>query len=355
MIKRREGTNLWQSRALIRSLTVYGIAILLSFTILSLFVTLLGYNIPKTLITLITTSFKSAFGFQATIVKTIPLIFTSYAFAIPFMIKSFNIGGWGQMLFGATITATIGISLAQSQLPSYVMIPLLLIAGTIAGGVFAWISGFLRAKYAIDTIISTTLLSFIAWQFLNFIVTTPPFKDPYEFHPMTCLLPKTACLGFWEGIPQSIIPLILAIIFVHILLKRTKLGYEIISIGYNRWAAETYGIKFEKTIMLTYFIGGTFAGLAGSLEIINIHGKLIQGFAKTSGAEYGLFGILTCLIAAGNPSVIPLVAFLMSVLLVGADALQRTMQIPVEVVFLSQALIVLTIVIIRKKFGGGGK
>ena len=102
--------------------------------------------------------------------------------------------------------------------------------------------------------------------------------------------------------------------------------------------------------MITFFIAGALAGLGGTFEVINIHKRLIEGFAQTSGAQYGIFGVLTGLIVAGDPVGVPIAAFLMSVLLVGADALQRTMQIPVEMVFLFQALIVLFIVTFRERF-----
>ncbi len=87
------------------------------------------------------------------------------------------------------------------------------------------------------------------------------------------------------------------------------------------------------------------------MEVLTVHGRLVEGFELTSGAQYGIFGILTALIAAGNPLGIPVAAFFMSVLLVGADALQRTMQIPVEMVFLAQALIVLFLVVMRERMG----
>lgn len=339
----------------LRGLMVYGVSIFLAFVIISFFIALLGYNVPRALQTLITTSFRSTFGFQETIKKTIPLIFTTYAFTIPFMIRFFNIGGWGQMLFGGTMTAVVGLLLVNVALPSYMMVPLLLIVGILSGGFFALIAGFLKAKHNINPIISTIMLNFVAYLFVNFIATAPLFKDPLEGHPITKPLPDSAMLGFFKGIPYSIFLAIIAIIFVFIILKKTKLGYEITSVGYNPSAAQTYGINFQKTIMLTFLIGGALAGLGGSLEVINIHGKLIEGFAKTSGAQYGIFGILTGLVVAGNPLAVPISAFLISVLLVGADSLQRTMQIPVEVVFFSQAIIVLSIVTIREKLSRGGK
>ena len=95
-----------------KSIIIYGVSIIISFAVISVIIGLLGFNVLRALRTLVTTSFKSFFGFEETIKKTIPLIFTTYAFAIPFMIKFFNIGGWGQMLFGGTTAAVVGLSLA---------------------------------------------------------------------------------------------------------------------------------------------------------------------------------------------------------------------------------------------------
>lgn len=337
----------------IRTFLIYLLSIFLAFVVISIIALLFRYNVLRVLRTLLTTSFRSWFGFQETIKKTIPLIFTTYAFTIPFMIKFFNIGAFGQMLFGGTVASVVGLTLSNQfglNLPSFVMIPLLILSGIIAGGLFALIAGYLTAKFDINPIISTIMLNFVAMQFLNFIATNPLYRDPFEGHPITLPLPKSGTLGFFYGIPYSIIFALITIIFVYVLILKTKLGYEIKAIGYNLDAAQTYGINFHKTILITFFISGALAGLGGTLEVINIHKKLIEGFAQTSGAQYGIFGILTSLIVSGNPIGVPVAAFLMSVLLVGADALQRTMQIPVEMVFVAQALIVLFIVIFREAF-----
>lgn len=340
---------------ILNNIAIYGSAVILALGVISLFVAILGYSVTEALRTLITTSFKSSFGFSETVKKSIPLLFATYAFTIPFMIKFFNIGGWGQMLFGGATTIVVGLTLGPLGLPAVIMVPVLLLVGIISGGLFALLAGLLKAKYDINPIISTIMLNFIAYQFVDFIATSAAFKDPLEGHPITRSLPKSSVMGFFGDIPASIILAVLAIIFVYFVLKKTKLGFEITSVGYNLNASQTYGINFGKTIMMAFFIGGALAGLGGSLEVVNIQGKLIEGFAKTSGAQYGIFGILTSLVVAGNPLAVPFAAFFMSVLLVGADSLQRTMQIPVEIVFLSQAIIVLFVVVIRAKFGKEGK
>jgi simple sugar transport system permease protein len=339
--------------ALGQGLRIYGIAILLAFTIISLIIALLGYSIPRALNTLVTTSFSSAFGFRETVKKMVPLLFTTYAFTIPFMIKFFNIGGWGQMLFGGTVASAAALSLAPLGLPAGLYVPLLLLIGTLSGGLLGLLAGWLKAAHDISPIISTIMLNFIAFNFVSFIATAPPYNDPAEGHPITLPFPETARIGSLGGFPLSIFGAAAAVIFVTMLLKRTRLGYEITAVGYNLTASGTYGIDFSRTILLTFFIGGALAGIGGTFEVLGIHGKLIEGFAKTSGAQYGIFGILTALVVGGSPAAVPVAAFLMSVLLVGADALQRTMQIPVEVVFLSQAIIVLTTVTMRHRIRGG--
>ena len=331
-----------------RQAAIYLLAVGLAFAVLALLVALMGFDVLKAFRYLVTASFKSSFGFQETIKKTIPLIFTTYAFSIPFMIKFFNIGGWGQMMMGGTAAAAAGLSLAPLGLPAWILMPLLIVIGTAAGGLFGMAAGGLKSRWDINPIISTIMLNFVAQHFLNFVATAKPFKDPAEGHPITLPLPAEGTLGYLGGFPVSFIFAIAAIVFVSFFLKRTRLGFEIRAVGHNQLAAETYGIPFTRAILTSFFIGGALAGLGGTLETINIHGKLIEGFAKTSGAQYGIFGILTSLVVGGNPIAVPFAAFFMAVMLVGADSLQRTMRIPVELVFLAQGIIVLFIVTVRE-------
>jgi general nucleoside transport system permease protein len=332
----------------LRQAFIYVFAVGLAFAVLALIVYAMGFNVPRAFRNLLTASFKSSFGFQETIKKTIPLLFATYAFSIPFMIKFFNIGAWGQMMMGGTVAAVVGLSLAGAGLPAWILVPLLLIAGTAAGGLFGAAAGALKSRYDINPIISTIMLNFVAQHFLNFVATAKPFKDPAEGHPITLPLPSEGTLGFIGGYPVSFLFALAAIAFVAIFLDRTRAGFEIRAVGHNQTAAQTFGIPFSRTILMSFFIGGALAGLGGTLETINIHGKLIEGFAKTSGAQYGIFGILTCLVVGGHPFGVPFAAFFMSVMLVGADSLQRTMRIPVELVFLAQGIIVLFIVTVRE-------
>jgi general nucleoside transport system permease protein len=338
------------NRKLLSGAAVYVVAAALALGVVGVLLAALGYNVPRAMYALLFTSFRSAFGFQETVKKMVPLLFATYAFTIPFTIRLFNIGAVGQMTVGGTAAAATALALALAgiRLPAIIMVPLVATVGAVAGGLLAWVAGWLRARHDVNPIISTIMLNFVAGLLINFVATAPGFKDPMEGHPITIPLPDSALLGSIAGIPVSVLAAAATVAFVAVLLNRTARGYEIRAIGHNPAAAETYGIDFRSTLQLAFFTAGAIAGLGGALEIMNVHGRLIDGFTSTSGAQYGIFGILTALVVAGNPLAVPVSAFLMSVLLVGADSLQRTMRIPVELVFLTQALVVAFVVTIRQ-------
>jgi ABC-type uncharacterized transport system permease subunit len=338
-----------------RSVSVYVIAIAAAIGVITGFTSLIGYDTPRVFKTLVFSSFRSVSGFKTTIRVAIPLIFTTYAFALPFKIKFFNTGGWGQMLFGGAVAAVVGIALIKPHYPVYLAVPVMVLTGILSGGCFGLLAGALKSYYDINPIVSTIMLNYLALHFVSLVCTTRPFIDPRGGHPQTVLLPKCATLGYMGGVPYSIIVATFAVVFMFLLLSRTKLGYEITAVGHNLVAAQSFGINFKKTIMTTFFIGGAFSGLGGALEVMNIHGRLLVGFAEMTGANYGALGVLTALIVGGNPLGVPLSSFSMSILLVGADRLQRTLQVPGELVFLTLAVVVLLVVITRAKFIEGYK
>ena len=139
----------------------YILAFAISFGVIAIFIGLAGYNIPKALQTLFLRPFVSRLGFVETLKKWVPLTLTTYAFAIPFQIKFFNIGAWGQMLVGGIGTAIIGLSLTNIPFPSWLSIPLLLLIAMATGALFALIPAMLKASYNINPIVSTIMLNFV--------------------------------------------------------------------------------------------------------------------------------------------------------------------------------------------------
>ncbi len=327
----------------------YILAIAISFGITGVIIGIMGYSVPKAFHTLLLEPFTSKIEITETLKKFIPLLLATYAFAIPFKINLFNIGGFGQMLFGGAVVGIVALAFSpHNGIPTILMLIILLGVGMAAGAIFALLAAGLKTRYNIDPIVSTIMLNFVGVEFVAYVTTTPPWKAALSGHPMTKVFPQNAWLPeITSGLHIGILIAAVVIILIHILITKTKLGYKISAVGYNPVASKVYGININKTILTTFMLGGAMAGLAGSIEVLGVHHKLIEGFAITGGAEYGVFGILTSLICGGNTIGIPITAFLISVLLVGADAMQRSIQVPVELVFMTQALMVIFIVAIK--------
>ncbi len=331
----------------------YVIAIGVSFLSVGVLIWILGYSPLEAFKTLTLRPFSSKFQIVSTFLKFVPLLLSTYAFSIPFTLKNFNIGASGQMLVGGTVVAVVGLAFENVNVSGWILVPLLLTLAFVSGGLFALIAGYLKVKFDINPVISTIMLNFVGFYIASFVATTPPWKAPLTGHPMTRELPENALL---PSIGELHIGLFIALaiaVLIHYMMTRSVVGYEIEAVGHNPRAAELHGIDINKMILFTFFLGGAMAGLAGGIEVMGVHKRLLEGFTVTSGAEFGTFGSLTALMAEGNTVAIPIVAYLIAVLLNGADSMQRTMMLPVELVFLSQALMVILIVVLRSKFREG--
>jgi len=326
---------------------VYGVAIGSAFLLIALIITATGYNPLQGLATLVGTSFKSRFSFWETINKFIPLLLATYAFSIPLKLKVYNIGALGQMQVGGVIAIIAAFQLAP--LPSFLLIPLALILAMVVGGFYAGVCGWLKNRCGINPIISTVMLNFVSHYLVLFLTTSSGYADPFSGHPMTLPIPAASVLPIIGRFPVSLLIALLIILLIYVFMKKTIVGYQIEASGFNQTASRIYGINVPRLVVLTMFIGGAMAALSGAIQVIAVQKRLIEGFAATGGAEYGTFGVLTALIAQGEPVAIPIAALFMSILLVGADAMQRTLMIPVELVFLTQALMVIMIVVIRTR------
>ena len=326
----------------------YLLAVAAAFGVVGVIIIMMGYDPLAAFSTLIYVPFGSVRGLIETLIKFVPLLLAALAFAIPFKAGLFNIGGWGQVMAGGMTTAVVGLALKDVPLPSLVFIPLLLLAGFLGGALWATVPAFLRTRFEVKEIVSTIMMNFVALYLINFIATNEPWKDIYPGHPTTLPIPAASWLPKFGRFHMGIIMAIVVAIAVYFLINRLIAGYEIKAVGANPTAARVFGIGVKRVMVISLIFGGAMAGMAGAIEVMGVQHRLLQGFELTGGAHYGIFGILITLIAAGNFIGIPFAAFFISVLIVGADAMQRTMGIPVELVFITQALLVLFIVWFRE-------
>ena len=282
-------------------------------------------------------AFSNAYNIGETVVKMCPLLLGSLGLCICYRAGLTSIGAEGQMVIGGLLATIPGVYF--TGVPRAVLIPLCLILGMLGGGVWAGIAGFLKAKWGISEIINTIMLNYIASYIVSFMCSGPIQEPPYTFiqSPMlqetawlTKLVPKTR-------IHTGVIMAIVSIFIVYYLLWKSPLGYQMRAVGYNQSAARTSGIAVRKNLILSMFLSGVFCGLAGAIEVMTIHHRLIPGF--TGGVGFDSMAI--ALLGGLHPIGVTLGSAFFGALRAGATTMQQQMQIPAALVDVIQGLIII--------------
>ncbi|MER2598877.1 MAG: ABC transporter permease [Caldilineales bacterium] len=290
-------------------------------------------------------AFGTVSGITQTLTKATALLLVALGICIAFRGGVINIGGEGQIIVGAI--ASTAVALALPNLPGMLLIPLTLLAGALAGALWGGIAGVLKARFAVNEILSTVMLNAIALQLMNFLLRGP-MLDPEQAAagtnvPQSATLPDQVWL--LRLVPRTLLHtgLILAIILavlVYIFLWRTTVGYRIRAVGLNPSAARYAGIPVRRYMALAMILSGAFAGLAGAVEVTGVHHRMIEGLS----GGYGFSGIVAALFGKLHPlGAIPASA-IFGGLLVGADKMQRSVQVPNSLVVAVNGLVVLFVV-----------
>jgi len=282
------------------------------------------------------------YAISETVVRTVPLILTGLAVAVAFRMRFWNIGAEGQLVFGGIFTAWVALFLPDlvpgiPQTP-WVYLPLAGIAAILGGALWALIPALLKAYLAVDEIITTIMLNFVAILTYQYLFTGP-WKDPAgQGFPGSALFPEFTWLPRLTGrITVGLLLALLAAVFVWVLFDHTKFGYEIALLGENPEAARYAGVDKAVIILLVMAVSGGLAGLAGFTQTAGISHRLQQGLAIGN----GFTGIIVAWIAKLRPGWIVVVSFLLSALFVGGDQLQISMGLPAAVGAFFQGMILL--------------
>lgn len=278
------------------------------------------------------------YALTETLVKATPLMICGLAVSIAFRMLFWNIGAEGQLVMGGFAAGAVALWLPDMApwLPHWIFLPLMALAGIVAGAAWGIIPGLLKAYVKVNEIITTLMLNYIAILWLQHLYYGP-WKDPKGFG-----FPGTAQFASFTWLPRlfgrvhlGLVFAILAAILIWLVLSRTRWGYEIRLIGENPVAARYAGINIARNIVLVMFLSGGLAGLAGMAEVAGISHRLQHGLA----VGYGFTAIIVAWLARLNPWGVVLVAFLLAALLVGGDQIQITMGLPAAMASVLQGAI----------------
>ena len=273
---------------------------------------------------------EAAFNLQQTLILTTGLILTGFAVSFAFKCGLFNIGGQGQYIVGAFISAWVGASWANMNSGLHIAITIVL-AG-VAGAAWAAIAGFLKATVGVHEVISTIMLNWIAiWipqalvgqggQLQNSVDKSVPVSSD--------IVQKAHLPVFWgdpvlQGLHIGFFIALAAPIVYWIILNRTTLGYEVRATGFNPEAARYGGISVKRSYVLAMAISGTFAGLAGAIDILGWQFRL--GVLDIQVSQIGFIGIAVALLGRNSAIGVPLGALLFGALLQGTSTRNPAIQ-----------------------------
>jgi simple sugar transport system permease protein len=341
----------WMSRLIDALLPVFAtLAALIIGAIMLLF---LGVNPIVAYKALWDGAFGSANSFAETLVKATPLLLVALGICISFRGDVINIGGEGQMIIGGLMATWIGLTF--TGLPGWLAITLAMLAGFLGGAIWGGIPGYLKAYFNVNEILSTVMMNAIAVQIMNFMLRGPMI-DPIQAEKAS-KIPQTARLiesfRLARLMPPTrlhfgaVIAVILAVL-VYILLWRTTLGYRIRAVGLNPSASRYAGIKVPRYVVMALLLSGAFAGLAGAIQVYGVNYRMItDGSASGFTSNSGFNGIVAALFGQLHPLWSILASILFGALLVGANQMQRVVQVPSALITALNGLVVVFVVSIE--------
>ncbi len=276
-----------------------------------------------------------------------PLLFTGLAVAVAFRCGYWNIGADGQLLAGAVEATFFGLNVRG--LPAGVAIPLVILAGAVAGVVWALVPALLRTRLGIDEVVTTLLLNPVALLLVQCLLNGPwrnpenqfpesaPIDPAYTFPRL--LADHRLHLGF-------AIALVLAIV-VGVIISRTPLGLRMRAVGRSPEAARFAGIRVERTMLGAALGSGAIAGIGGVSQVAGLQGQLTGGISD----GFGYTGVVVATLATLSVTGVVFVSVLLADIIVGAESAVRVLQLPPQmgdVVTATLMLCVVAVLVLRR-------
>lgn len=329
-----------------RTVGLYLGSIAVAFGLSALLVQLTGHSASSAFTAMYQGSLQDGSALAATIDQAVPLLVVALGTIVANRAGIFNIGQEGQLIFGAMIGAAVGLKVAD--LGAFGMV-LALLASAVGGAFWAGLSALLRYWRKVDVVISTLLLTFVAFEVVSYAVTNPALlretkvagsitaaesnmlSDSVQLPRLGSPPDFNLSLGFFIAIALAVV--------VMFMMRRTRWGFRLRMLGLNRTVAHRAGVSEWRMGTAALLICGACAGLAGGIMLTGTVFRIQSGFSNNVGYQ----GLLVALVAQGNALVAIPVAFFFGALRSGGGFLATT-GVPRDFVDVVQALLVLAAV-----------
>ncbi|ASN05676.1 ABC transporter permease [Virgibacillus necropolis] len=314
------------------------ISVLLGLISGAILMLVFGYNPIDGYLALWNGAFGDLYFMGETVRQITPYILTGLAVAFAFRSGLFNIGAEGQVIVGWLAAIWVGLAV---DAPIYIHLPLAVLAAAIAGGLWGFIPGILKAKLGVHEVIVTIMLNYTALYITNAVIRNilTDSKDSTETIPATASMASEWLqqMTFYSRMHYGILLALFAALIMWFIIEKTTTGYELRSVGFNQYASKYAGMNVQKNIVLSMVISGAFAGLAGATEGLGTFGYMS---VQSGFTNLGFDGIAVALLGANTAIGVIIAACLFGVLKVGALNMPLAADVPAELVDIIIAIII---------------
>ncbi len=317
--------------------TAMVIAALVAMLITSLLFSLYKANPLQAYFALFHEPFASWRGFGYTLVRTAPLTLIALGTIVSWRSGFGYLGFEGCFVIGAAATTWLALSMT---VPFWTFLPLALLFSFAAGAAWAGMVALIRARLGGNEVLISLMMNYVAILMVQYLVSGP-MRAPGGV-PETALLPRATWLPFilpGTRAHAGILLALLATVLVWVLLRKTRIGYELVVSGFSPSAARFGGINVGRHLVFAAFCAGGLGAWAGTVEVLGEQHRLMDGVS----GGVGFTGIIVALLAKLNPIAVIPAAVLYGGMTVGANAMQRRAGIPSSITFILQSLIVLMV------------
>jgi general nucleoside transport system permease protein len=269
-----------------------------------------------------------------------PIILTGLSVGFAFKTGLFNIGSSGQFTFGAYVAIYIGVK--WTFLPSGIHWIVALIGAALAGAVWGFVPGLLKAISNVNEVITSIMMNYIGMYLVNMLIVQNVY-DSIKNQSMpvasSAIIPKAGLdqLFHTTNMNVSIIIAVLMVIIIYIILNKTTFGYELKACGLSPNASKYAGINAKRNVILSMVIAGALSGLGGGLLYLSGSGKYLQVLDVL--APQGFNGISVALLGLSNPIGILFAGLFIAHITVGGNNVQLYAFVPEVIDIIISAII----------------
>ena len=282
-------------------------------------------------------------GAQETLTRMAPLLLIAAGLIVAFRAGIWNLGGDGQFLLAAVASAALAPVLG-AILPRGPTLIVCMLVGTLVGALWSLVPALLKARYGVNEIITTLMMSFLGTSLANVLIKL-------VLRDLSTTVPQTRSLAVEDRLPRlfgttihcGLLLAMGAVILVHLMMTRTAFGLQLQVLGANRAAAVHAGLRVERLTIVVFAVSAGLIGLAGAVEVLGVWGTVRADWNPA----LGLLVVPLVFLARFNGYAVIGFTLFFSALMVGGESAARRVGVPQHYVLVLVALLLLFLALVE--------